>query len=309
MARIITRSKLHMAAVCFTGLALAAGTVALAHYLACQPSETRPANNLVAAAPEASAGAEANAGRQPLPADGPGHVPPTEMLRRALERLHNEATTRFLLSDGNGQRRMVILPEKVKSEWKIPWWSPGELVEQPPVENNIDLAKIHDESRRDFNHEKTPPPPNVRFVGDAILLKDALQKLKHKDWDIKTLDLVGLVKHEHAVVYLSEKLPQMKELKDTPTRLLDFFEIAGLEELAKGENLFIREKEGTIRMLGALRASRECIRCHRGDEGALLGAFSYTLRPAQYRNPLSGRNTSTVPGGSSSAPPASPQDP
>ena len=32
-----------------------------------------------------------------------------------------------------------------------------------------------------------------------------------------------------------------------------------------------------IRMLGSLRASKQCLECHRGHYGALLGAFSYEL--------------------------------
>ena len=119
----------------------------------------------------------------------------------------------------------------------------------------------------------------------AVLFKDRLDKKKHKDWEIKTLDLVGLVKYDHPVVYVSEKLPDMKSLKDVPTRFLDFFELAGVEDLQKGHDLFIRTKEETVRVLGAIRAQNECIRCHGGEQGDLLGAFSYTLRPARYVDP------------------------
>ena len=30
-------------------------------------------------------------------------------------------------------------------------------------------------------------------------------------------------------------------------------------------------------MLGSLRATKECLQCHRVEHGALLGAFSYEL--------------------------------
>jgi hypothetical protein len=62
------------------------------------------------------------------------------------------------------------------------------------------------------------------------------------------------------------------------TRPLDVFEIAGVAELSQGKDLFIRNRDNVIRMLGALRASEQCLECH-GDnkKGDLLGAFSYTF--------------------------------
>ncbi len=31
-------------------------------------------------------------------------------------------------------------------------------------------------------------------------------------------------------------------------------------------------------MLGAVRSAKQCVKCHGGSRGDLLGAFSYTLR-------------------------------
>ena len=50
----------------------------------------------------------------------------------------------------------------------------------------------------------------------------------------------------------------------------------GLATLRKGEDLYVRED----RMLGSIRSTKQCIACHGGERGVLLGAFSYTLRPA-----------------------------
>jgi mono/diheme cytochrome c family protein len=50
-----------------------------------------------------------------------------------------------------------------------------------------------------------------------------------------------------------------------------------LEKLTAGEHLFIRETSEGIRMLGAVRAVEQCIQCHGGERGDLLGAFSYSL--------------------------------
>jgi hypothetical protein len=66
---------------------------------------------------------------------------------------------------------------------------------------------------------------------------------------------------------------------DSPeTRPLDVFETVGVAELRAGKDLFIRTRGNVIRMLGALRATGECLRCHSDNKkGDLLGAFSYTL--------------------------------
>jgi hypothetical protein len=37
---------------------------------------------------------------------------------------------------------------------------------------------------------------------------------------------------------------------------------------------------GTMRVLGALRALRQCVSCHDAERGDLLGALTYELRRA-----------------------------
>ena len=60
-------------------------------------------------------------------------------------------------------------------------------------------------------------------------------------------------------------------------RTLDEFEAAGLPALERGDELFVRDRGQERRMLGAIRAVRQCLDCHGGERGDLLGAFSYTL--------------------------------
>ena len=79
--------------------------------------------------------------------------------------------------------------------------------------------------------------------------------------------------------YRSDKLPRMDELKDAPTRPPDEFEAAALEKLRAGADLHVGD-DGT-RFLGAVRSAKQCVECHGGERGALLGAFSYRLRPAR----------------------------
>lgn len=91
------------------------------------------------------------------------------------------------------------------------------------------------------------------------------------------MELVSLLQHTEPAVYVSDRLPQMDALKGVPTRELDEFETVGLAELRQGSELSVKGD----RMLGAVRSVKQCITCHGGERGQLLGAFSYTIRPAK----------------------------
>jgi hypothetical protein len=84
---------------------------------------------------------------------------------------------------------------------------------------------------------------------------------------------------------LKEKAPEKDAKKDdnphfgtAEDRPLDLFESIGLNELIDGKETFIRTKDNVVRMLGALRASESCLKCHTEHKrGDVLGAFSYTF--------------------------------
>jgi hypothetical protein len=281
-----SRTKWIVLGVVLAGVVMTLGAVGVC--LALLRSQTEPA-----APSTVSADKPSDAAKDKRTDQGTGHTPPDTMLELAMKRLHEEAVARFLSRPGNGMGRMMIgLPVLVKTEWKDPVFSPGELAEPKRVDVLPDLMKIHQDSLRDFQDSKTNRELNaVRLIvrpREPGLLQDEM-KLLEKDWEIKTLDLVGLVKHDHPVVYVSDKLPKMKELAQVPTRHLDFFEQAGLEHFAKNNEPFLRTQDGTTRMLGAIRASGDCLKCHDGKAGTVLGAFSYTLRPARYEEPASSR--------------------
>src|SRR5262249_35031386 len=99
-------------------------------------------------------------------------------------------------------------------------------------------------------------------------------------WRVQHIQLVGILAHERPVVYLTDKLPSMEQIRQGKTRTPDFFEEAALPALREGEDLFIASKGETVRVLGALRATKTCQQCHDAEVGDLLGAFSYTLRRA-----------------------------
>ncbi len=99
-----------------------------------------------------------------------------------------------------------------------------------------------------------------------------------KTWEVQRVELVGLLKHPEPRVYLSDKLPAMADLQNAPTRPLDVFEVAGLDAVRRGEEGFAARRGDVVRFVGGIRSAKQCVECHGGERGDLLGAFSYTLR-------------------------------
>jgi hypothetical protein len=157
-------------------------------------------------------------------------------------------------------------------------WYPDDLRPKPPVDEK-NLFWMHSLGLEDFV-----------YVNGWGYVQDRLQVAGFQShrfsqvprptvhWSIHALDLVSLLLHDEPVVYISDRLPQMDKVHDVPTRPLDNFETAGLEALRRGEDLFLGEVTDGLRMLGAVRSIKQCLDCHGGERGDLLGAFSYTLR-------------------------------
>ena len=97
---------------------------------------------------------------------------------------------------------------------------------------------------------------------------------------VEVLELVGLVVHEEPVVYISDLLPRMEAVRNAPIRPLDAVEQKGLAELRRGNELFVCSQNRSVRMLGAIRATKQCTSCHDCERGELLGAFSYIFAKA-----------------------------
>src|SRR5262249_54569712 len=89
-------------------------------------------------------------------------------------------------------------------------------------------------------------------------------------WEVRRLELVGLLLHEKPVAYVTEHLPRMDELGEAATRPLDPFEASALGRLRHGEDLLYHEVPGGMRMLGAIRSVKQCVACHGGERGDLL---------------------------------------
>ncbi len=66
-----------------------------------------------------------------------------------------------------------------------------------------------------------------------------------------------------------------------------------MAELESGEDVAV-EVAGTARfVVGALRAQEECLRCHGGRTGDVLGALSYRLSRGEPVNSVTALNTNS----------------
>jgi hypothetical protein len=115
----------------------------------------------------------------------------------------------------------------------------------------------------------------------------AREKTPRKEkWAVARLELVSLLKHEEPAVYVSETLPRMEQLQEAKTRPLDEFEANALKRLQKGEDVVTESSLNQIRMMGSLRAAKQCMQCHSAKRGELLGSFSYVMQRVPSRTPL-----------------------
>jgi hypothetical protein len=212
----------------------------------------------------------------------------------SLRELHSSAVNRFIQSRGFGVGRLRFrpTPEAVPLDEPEPIPMPVYDVEAlgnrstekyPPDKspNSLrrDTDRLHENSLlsflnpitfgyvEDIKHVTGFQPHAFRYAPSAP-----------RTWHIDKLELVSLLKHEEPAVYLSEHLPRMSELRDAPTRPLDDFEKQALAALQKGEDVQVQTSPDQIRMLGAIRAVKQCLKCHDVERGYLLGAFAYDLR-------------------------------
>lgn len=109
-------------------------------------------------------------------------------------------------------------------------------------------------------------------------------------WAIYRLELVSLLKHEKPAVYVSRNLPRMDKLQTAQTRPLNAFEQSALRQLDEGEDVVTKGALNRIKMIGSLRATKQCQQCHEVKNGALLGAFSYELLRDPQLDPDKHRN-------------------
>jgi hypothetical protein len=236
-----------------------------------------------------------------------GHGDPMQMYRReTLQQLHEQMVTVFAASPGFGVGRMPFLPESILKEdrWvrqPVPMAAPKD---SEPGTKKVSASTIAGEPKANLDAASldTLQDMYVNSVGDFVFpagfgyLRDRehvagflphqfrdmpkvsdAREHQHR-WTVQRVELVSLLKFDEPAVYVSEHLPRMQELRDAATRPLDKFEKTALASLAQGDDLKTDVHGGHLRMLGAVRALSQCVKCHDAKRGELLGAFSYRLR-------------------------------
>jgi hypothetical protein len=154
----------------------------------------------------------------------------------------------------------------------------GEVAPDPRVWEGEPLYRMHRDAIADFAY-----PEGFGFAKDrrhvAGFKGHQFSRVPEPQerWEVQRVELVGLLLHKEPAAYVTEHLPRMDELVEAPTRPLDRFEASALERLRRGEDLLCTETSVGMRMLGAIRGVKQCMDCHGGERGDLLGAFSYTL--------------------------------
>jgi hypothetical protein len=211
---------------------------------------------------------------------------------KLLKELHEKTRKFFVESPGAGPERRLLTPEEIlMDDWQVAGVldQPGELADFPlspgeplsRVEPNGEFYGTHQDGMLNFLY-----PRGFGYVKDRSHVagfkshgfRSGLTVHESWRWRVQHIQLVGILSHEKPVVYLTDKLPSMEQIRQGKTRTLDYFEEAALPALREGEDLFLASKGATVRMLGALRTTKTCQQCHDAEVGDLLGAFSYTLR-------------------------------
>jgi hypothetical protein len=228
------------------------------------------------------------------------------MRQGQLQRLHDQMSDRFIAAEGFGPMRLsgigevrlpplptLSLDEDGISATESAYIGRAEPTTYAPAR----FMRMHEESQRDFldrnrmgyveNRRRVigfephaftrvpVPPASDRWYGDS--------DDPDPDWTVVRAELLSLLKHDPPAAYVSEHLPRMDELRDAPTRPLIAFEQAALERLRTEHDVVAEQQTNVIRMVGSLRAGNDCLICHRGARGDLLGALSYELRRTRSR--------------------------
>jgi hypothetical protein len=159
-----------------------------------------------------------------------------------------------------------------------------------------DVRAFHAESVEHFINEpgfgysrRIVMPPTLRTWASQEKLQEVYRPLKP--------ELIGIAMHQKPVVYEVRSLNDLVSESDkaksekVKTRKLDEFETEALEKLNSGADMATLENPGELRVVGALRATSDCMSCHACKEHELLGAFSYRLlSPASYKEYWENRN-------------------
>ena len=208
-----------------------------------------------------------------------------------LKKLHEGSVEEFVRREGFGVARMIggyaesRLANHGQQSISVPQPSSHHAEPRKEVELNREPKQRDSATFLSLHFRNTLHFANVTGFG---LVQDRSkvagfyphqfnEVAEEKPWKLQRLELVGLLRQDIPCVYVTDELPRMGSMSEAPTRPLDVFEMAGLRKLEAGEDLFLCEVREGVRMLGAIRSVEQCLKCHGGQRGDLLGAFSYSL--------------------------------
>jgi len=151
-----------------------------------------------------------------------------------------------------------------------------------------------------FGFYRTEPLVDFHSISRFGFTTHGVLKNEGSVGKLQRLELVSLLQHAQPRVYESPHLASpliswnytsfakqarlkkgttMEQFGNTPTRALDDFESAGLKRLRDGEDVVWQFDRAGVKIIGSLRAQKDCLACHKTKEGALLGALSYQIDP------------------------------
>lgn len=219
-------------------------------------------------------------GDNPAPAEDPNkpmaQLPPqsdplSEVEVQQMKWLHRTSVEIFVDRPGFGMRRLdlplqdvVTPPKRTSDSARLDQGQQAGQEERAKLESAV--ARLAVGQGRDAHFA----------IHDVVNNRWHAAPIDGEVWNVRSLQLVGLVKNPNPVVYESNKMPGMKDVKDLPTRALNVFESQALDAIQTGE-AFVALKNGrNIRMMAPIYAGNRCISCH-DQKGQMLGAFTYTL--------------------------------
>lgn len=202
---------------------------------------------------------------------------------QALRGIHERKYQQFRMATDFGPRRMPKLsPDSIELDPMPSIRVPIQIWNVSIAAQSNELDDLHRNVASDFS--STDRIGYVRnrkevagFESHGFSNLETSGVPKSDRWQISRLELVGLLRHDEPRVYVSSTLPQMDELEKIPHRPLNPFEKASLPKLQFSDDLVFNSSGNRIVMLGAVRAGNDCLQCHEGERGKLLGAFSYEL--------------------------------
>ena len=135
-----------------------------------------------------------------------------------------------------------------------------------------------------------------RVYQPPMTLRESMRlRITSRDvYKLDGFDLIGIGKHPAPVAFLGRNRHTVSLGRQT--RPLTTFEERAISELTAGEDVAVQSDPTGRAIVGALRAKEDCLRCHGGKTGDVLGALSYRLTPAETLKPatLKGSGSSRI---------------